>query len=413
MRRALALVIVAGLAAGGAMASAQAPAGFPDVPDDHPRKADIDYAVARGWFQGYGDGTFQPDRKITPSQITSVVRRVFDQISEEGVSRLDMALFMRYGNRVLDNPAPPILPAPDFSDWPPDEEDDVNINEEVAQSAAYGVIRGWFKGYPDGTFRAEDIITAGQIAKVVIRAFPRGISRAEMADFIRHGNGAVVSHEASVAWDRVEAAYVTTQIAWREACDAWTNYRPVAELTEAAWNAERDAFTATAVAWRADVGFWETVDDRRRIENEALSSAQAAAEAWDAAAAAKDPWDETGYVGFESLGEVLGDALAVDTPDRKAERVAWNTSQTAVRATDLAEQDRASLLLTEAEQAAARAWDGAVEAVNDAVAVWDDFAVVGERTPRETCQDWDEAWNVWEDWAAAMAVANDALVIGA
>ena len=83
MRRALALVIVVGLAAGGAMASAQAPAEFPDVPDDHPRKADIDYAVARGWFQGYGDGTFQPDRKITPSQITSVVRRVFDQISEE------------------------------------------------------------------------------------------------------------------------------------------------------------------------------------------------------------------------------------------------------------------------------------------------------------------------------------------
>lgn len=412
MRRAIALVIVVGLAAGGAVASAQTPDGFPDVPDDHPRKADIEYAVERGWFQGYGNGTFQPDRIITPSQIAIVVSRVFAQISEEGVSRLDMALFMRYGNRVLDNPAPPLFTAPDFTDWPPEEEDAV-VNEEVAESVAYGAIRGWFKGYPDGTFRSEETITAGQMAKVITRAFPRGISRAEMADFIRHGNGAVVSHEASRAWDRVEAAYVTTQVAWRGACDAWVSYRPVVELAELAWDAETAAFTATAVAWRADVDFWETVDNRRRIENEALSSAMAAADAWDAAAAAKKPWEETGYEGFDSLRQVLDDALAVSSPDRKAERVAWDTSQAAVRATDLAEQDRASLLLTEAEQAAARAWDGAVEAVNDAVAVWDDFAVVSERLPRETCEDWDNAWNIWEDWAAAMAVANDALVVGA
>ena len=220
-----------------------------------------------------------------PSQIAIVVSRVFAQISEEGVSRLDMALFMRYGNRVLDNPAPPLFTAPDFTDWPPEEED--RVNEEVAESVAYGAIRGWFKGYPDGTFRSEETITAGQMAKVITRAFPRGISRAEMADFIRHGNGAVVSHEASRAWDRVEAAYVTTQVAWRDACDAWISYRPVVELAELAWDAETAAFTATAVAWRADVDFWETVDNRRRIENEALSSAMAAADAWDAAAAAK------------------------------------------------------------------------------------------------------------------------------
>lgn len=412
MRRTIAAVIAFGLASLGAPAFAQPfPTEFPDVPSDHPREDDIEYAAERGWFRGYLDGTFKPDLTLTPSLITLVIDRVFEAVSEEGVTRLDAALFMQHGNRALDDPALAVLIAPEFTDWPPPEER--RVNEEVAQAVAYGAIRGWFKGYADGTFRPDATITANQLAKVVNRAFPRGVSRAEMTTFLRHANQALVSHLASRAWARVEQSYLETQIAWRDTCTAWTSYRPANELAESAWDAERDAFTATADAWRAEAAFWETVDDRRRLENEALSSALQAAAAWDAAAAAKPTWEQTGYSAYESLGKALDDALAVATPDREAEMTAWNTSRTAVLASDLAEQARASTVLTEAERAAAAAWDRAVSAVNEAVRVWNSFAVISERTRQETCQDWDEAWLAWEAWAVAMAAANDALAIGA
>lgn len=416
MRRTLVAVIVFGLASLGAPASAQTAAtdfttDFPDVPDDHPRKADIEHAASRGWFRGYGDGTFRPNQIITPSEIVIVVSRVFAAASEGEVTRLDAALFMQHGNRALDDPALPIVFAPDFSDWPPSEER--RVNEEVAQSVAYGAVRGWFKGYVDGTFRPDEAITAGQVAKVVTRAFPNGFSRAAMTTFLRHANQAMISHQASRAWDRVESSYVATQTAWRDTCTAWTSYRPDDNLAEQAWNAETAAFVDTADAWRAEAAFWETIDDRSRLEREALSTALAAAAAWDAAAEAKPSWDQTEYDGYEAIGEVLDDALAVATADREAEMTAWNASRDAVRASDLAEQARASIVLTEVEQAAAQAWDSAVGAVEEAVRAWNSFAVVEERTRRESCQDWDEAWVAWEDWARAMAEANDALAVGA
>ena len=419
MRRTLVAVIVFGLALPGAAAYAQTAAtDFPDVPDDHPRKADIEYAAARGWFRGYGDGTFRPNQIITPSEIAIVVSRVFEAASGEDMSgqevtRLDAALFMQHGNRALDDPALPVIFAPEFTDWPPAEDEERRVNEEVAQSVAYGAVRGWFKGYTDGTFRPDEAITAGQVAKVVTRAFPSGFSRAAMTAFIRHGNQAVISHQASRAWDGVEGLYLATQTAWRATCTAWTSYRPAGDLAEQAWNIETAAFSATAAAWRAEAAFWETIDDRSRLEREALSTALAAAAAWDAAAEAKPSWDQTDYDGYEALGKVLDDALAVATADREAEMTAWNTSRDAVRASDLAEQARASVVLTEVEQAAARAWDRAVVAVEEAVRVWDSFAVVEERTRPETCQDWDEAWVAWEAWAGAMAEANDALAVGA
>ena len=51
-----ALAVVSGLSAG-----SQTPP-FSDVDQSHPRYADIFHAAEQGWFQGYPDGTFQPDR---------------------------------------------------------------------------------------------------------------------------------------------------------------------------------------------------------------------------------------------------------------------------------------------------------------------------------------------------------------
>ncbi len=67
---------------------------FSDVPDDNPHRADIDAVAGRGWFVGYGDGTYKPDQKISPSEMTRVLTRAFD----EGLTRAEFASFMVAGS---------------------------------------------------------------------------------------------------------------------------------------------------------------------------------------------------------------------------------------------------------------------------------------------------------------------------
>ena len=76
---------------------------FDDVAESHPQNGDIAYAVEQGWFQGYPDGTFRPDRTITSTQIATVVRRAFPA----GSTRADLATFMRRGSQALNDLTPP------------------------------------------------------------------------------------------------------------------------------------------------------------------------------------------------------------------------------------------------------------------------------------------------------------------
>ena len=48
--------------------------------------------------------------------------------------------------------------------------------------------RNWFLGYGDGTFRPDDRITATQVAAVVNRIIPSGMTRAEFAEFLHRAN---------------------------------------------------------------------------------------------------------------------------------------------------------------------------------------------------------------------------------
>lgn len=57
----------------------------------------------------------------------------------------------------------------------------------AAAFVAYATAEGWFTGYPDGTFRPDQRITPGQLAKVVERAYPDGLTRAEAAKFMTLG----------------------------------------------------------------------------------------------------------------------------------------------------------------------------------------------------------------------------------
>ena len=155
---------------------------FPDVPAISPAHADITYACRQGWFTGYPDGSFRPDRPIPAHQIATVVGRAFPA----GATRADMAAFLRGGN-----PGDPAAPArfPDVPATHPQNED-----------IAYAVEQSWFQGYPDDTFRPDRVITATQITTVLQRAFPTASTRAQLATFMRHGQQ-VLSWTSKIAYE--------------------------------------------------------------------------------------------------------------------------------------------------------------------------------------------------------------------
>ena len=87
---------------GGNQGDPDGSADFDDVAELHPQSGDIAYAVEQGWFQGYPDGTFHPDRTITPNQIAMVASRAFPA----GSTRADLATFMRRGSQALNDLTP-------------------------------------------------------------------------------------------------------------------------------------------------------------------------------------------------------------------------------------------------------------------------------------------------------------------
>ena len=163
-------------AGGGALATGHS--GFSDVPADHERRADIEYAAARGWFQSYEDGTFQPGRTVAADQIAAVISGAFP----EGATRADLATFVRAGSEAIAAYTAVIDPDafPDAAGHPQ--------QTDIDTAAA----RGWFLGYPDGNFRPDRTVTAAQTAAVTGRAFPEGASRADLAAFLRAGNQALL-----------------------------------------------------------------------------------------------------------------------------------------------------------------------------------------------------------------------------
>ena len=150
---------------------------FSDALATSPAYSDITYACRQGWFTGYPDGSFRPDSPVPAHQIVTVVGRAFPA----GATRGDMAAFLRGGN-----PGDPAAPArfPDVPATHPQNED-----------IAYAVEQSWFQGYPDDTFRPDQVITATQITTVLQRAFPTASTRAQLATFMRNG-------QKTLSWTR-------------------------------------------------------------------------------------------------------------------------------------------------------------------------------------------------------------------
>ena len=98
-----AAVAAFGLTVGAALAAS----GFVDVADNHRASAEITAAHQVGVFQGYGDGTFRPDLKLTRGQAELVIRRMLtwqgtDDDGNFEISRADAAVLAMSGLCGLD-----------------------------------------------------------------------------------------------------------------------------------------------------------------------------------------------------------------------------------------------------------------------------------------------------------------------
>lgn len=69
---------------------------------------------------------------------------------------------------------------------------DVTKEHRLYNGIRIAEIEGWFAGYPDGTLKPDQVITANQIAAVVQRLYPDGATRAEVANFLAAGSIGVI-----------------------------------------------------------------------------------------------------------------------------------------------------------------------------------------------------------------------------
>ena len=76
--------------------------------------------------------------------------------------------------------------------WAQTRFSDVPTDHPQADDVAYAVGQGWFTGYPDGTFRPDQALTDRQAVTVFRRAFPDGVTRADLATILRSGKDSLL-----------------------------------------------------------------------------------------------------------------------------------------------------------------------------------------------------------------------------
>jgi hypothetical protein len=143
-RAAMAVYVARSLGAGG-RPSAPAVTTFPDVPTDHWAHGMIEFAVAGNIVEGYPDGEYHPNWRVTRGQMAVFIARAmaFPQ-GEEGISQF----------------TPPETPT--FPDVPTDYWSYLHVE--------YLVENGGINGYPDGRYRPSQAVTRDQMAVYIARA---------------------------------------------------------------------------------------------------------------------------------------------------------------------------------------------------------------------------------------------------
>ena len=116
----------------------EAPSVFDDVPEGAWYAEPVNVMAKLGIVEGVGDDKFEPDREITRAEFTAMAMR-FAQGETSGKN---------------------IFSDVDEDDW---------FYDVVVDSIKYG----WIEGYPDGTFRPQNLITREEVTTIVNRMLGR------------------------------------------------------------------------------------------------------------------------------------------------------------------------------------------------------------------------------------------------
>jgi len=138
-------VYIARALSGSAVPPGPEEATFSDVPPDHWTYDAVEYIAALDIVQGYGDGTYQPNWFVNRAQMAVFVAR---------------ALVISLGEGE-DPYVPPETPS--FDDIPTDY--------WAYAEVEYLVENGVVSGYPDGRYRPTNVVTRGEMAVYIARAF--------------------------------------------------------------------------------------------------------------------------------------------------------------------------------------------------------------------------------------------------
>jgi hypothetical protein len=130
-------------------------ANFSDVPATHTHGTAIQSLKDANIITGYGDGTFQPDKKVSRAEAAAIILRSIGVTAVKTNARMPFA--------------------------------------DVPESAWYfptiqkGVAMGKLKGYPDKTFKPEQSVTLPEALELTLKFFQVGISKVGVADVIYDG----------------------------------------------------------------------------------------------------------------------------------------------------------------------------------------------------------------------------------
>lgn len=159
---------------------------FPDVSAENPFVNDIETVAERGWFVGFEDGTFGPDRPITVSQAVRVFTRAF---KDGNPTRAEFAAVLRRGVRHMQR----IVQSGSFSEPAIDrsvatEFSDVDSDNQYVDDIAFAVSRGWMASDDDGMFGPDQELTDSSVRPVFMRMLADiNFARGAFAAIVRAG----------------------------------------------------------------------------------------------------------------------------------------------------------------------------------------------------------------------------------
>ena len=163
---------------------------FSDIPENAWYKANLDYTVNQGIINGYPDGTFKPDANLTRAAFTKTIvyaisgeqkkglnilqkwyTPYYEKGEEEGILPADYLKLDKEAPITRGEMATIIALVPklelDMTKSSAAIGDFNNIPESQKAAVLTTYRSGIINGYPDGTFKADETLTRGQLTKII------------------------------------------------------------------------------------------------------------------------------------------------------------------------------------------------------------------------------------------------------